>query len=117
MKQLLIGVVLGALLVGGAGVGYLAVQQAARDPGEQICAQLVELCEPDEADATAQCVAELGSFEGWEPDDVDKLVTCVTDADGCAQASGCMVGANLKQSFGEVGQFFKGMGNALGLGK
>ncbi|MCB9674912.1 MAG: hypothetical protein H6737_07330 [Alphaproteobacteria bacterium] len=120
MKQLVAGILIGAVLVLGAGGGYLAWKASTPSPAEAMCTHLLEVCEPDpeQVNAYADCVQGMDEFvASAKPEDVTRLETCVLESEGCAQASGCVAGAGLKQAFGEVGEFFKGMGNALGFGK
>ncbi|MEZ4317899.1 MAG: hypothetical protein R3F61_10355 [Myxococcota bacterium] len=118
MRNLVAGILIGGILVGGLAGGYVAYEAATPTPAEAMCAHLVEVCEPEGPDAYTECVASLDDFAADASEkDLERLTTCVVGADGCAEASGCLVGAGLKQAFGEVGGFIKGVGNALGFGK
>ena len=120
MQRLLTGVGLGVVLTLAVGGGYVAWQAAAETPAEQMCGHLMEVCEPDGdvAEALAECTASMDEWTAEaSEEEVSRLTTCVVDADGCAEASGCLVGHGLRQAFDGVGDFFQGMGKAMGFGK
>lgn len=118
MRKMLAGVGLGVVLTLGVGGAYVGWQALTPTPAQEMCGHLMEVCEPDGdvSEALSECVA---SMDEWTADakeaDVTRLTECVVGADRCAEASGCLVGHGLKQVFGGAGDFFKGVGNALGL--
>ena len=77
------------------------------------CVRIAELCNA-KADDLNQCVNQLSDLRKRSGEEItNRLHSCVHDAQSCAQTSGCLIGANLGAAGSAVGDFFKGVGDAL----
>jgi hypothetical protein len=114
MKIVLI--VLG-VLVAVAAVGGI-VWAVTSSPERSVCIRLAELCadpkdgSADDLDACMESMQAVHEAAGEK--EMEKLVTCIDDADTCATASGCMAGTGFNVMTDVMGDFLKGFGKTLG---
>lgn len=105
------------VLLVAAGLGtWLAFQGMPQSPEEVVCTRLMEVCGAEE-DAYADCTEATGEWMRGHPEQTADLAACVTDAETCGGVSGCLAGAGLRSLGADVGEFFEGLGRALGLGR
>jgi hypothetical protein len=112
----LLSVTLFLAMAAAGGVFLLNNNVLSPTPEQVVCTRLTEVCDVD-GDGWSQCTEDVGEWMKTNPEDTANLATCVTDADNCAGVSGCLAGAGLRSIGGGVGDFIKGMGKALGLGR
>lgn len=106
MKKLL--VVVAVLSV----AGFAAWRQWFR-PEQRACAKLDSLCGWSEK--SDRCPEQLGQLRGsLQPAPRDRFDACMAEANSCAQASGCLLGANANALGGAVNDFLQGLGKAVG---
>lgn len=105
MKKLLILAVL-------AGGGYYAWQRFAK-PEHHSCSHIASLCELSE-DQLASCESSLAKItRSAGTESGRQLHSCISEAQTCAESTGCVAGAGLAAAGHAVGDFFKGLSNAL----
>jgi hypothetical protein len=82
-------------------------------PEKRACARVSSLCglEPEAAGQCSQKLSELSRDLGKER--LDKLATCVAEAQSCPEAGGCMAGVGLSALTDSAGKFLKGLGKTL----
>jgi hypothetical protein len=92
--------------------GFFGYQYFFR-PEHRACAKWASLCDEsdDEVKTCEQGVRRLGTLGGASQ--AMALASCMSDANSCAAGTGCFVGAGLSAGGSAVGDFFKGLGNAL----
>jgi hypothetical protein len=80
---------------------------------KRTCSRMAELCNAKAGDLD-RCVTELSELRKRGGDEIaNRLHACVHDAQSCAQSSGCLIGADVGAAGSAVGDFFKGIGDAL----
>jgi hypothetical protein len=74
---------------------------------------MAELC--GQKSDNADCERDLGELaKSASPDSMARLSTCVADANTCAAATGCLVGAGMSTLGDAFQQFMKGFSNTVG---
>jgi hypothetical protein len=97
MKKLLVVAVLVA-------IGAVVYVKVIRDkPAERVCEHLQKACGPSIAEKCDQKMEDVAKLYGDKA--MDKAVDCMDDANSCAEAVGCLVGAGA----GMVDEFKKGV--------
>jgi hypothetical protein len=109
MKKLIAVVIVLGVIIGGVAWAVM------HTPERQVCSRIGELCgaEGDLGDLE-QCVAEVERIEkvlGKEP--VERAASCVSEADTCAAAMGCVAGEGMNTMEEQVGEFLKGLRKGL----
>ena len=104
--------------VGGLGAvgaaGWMATQ-VARPPEVRLCAQMQELCGFEE-EVLANCLEVTEAAFAEHPDRMDDVLACGAST-SCREATGCLVGVGADAVAGDVGEFLKGFGRGLGIGR
>ena len=103
-------VVMGALAVGAVAVG-VGVWSMKAPPEQAACERIRDLCGMADDDF-ASCVTDLRDLRAEGGRHAEKLDTCVLASDTCGEATGCVAGTGLRVLGGEIGDFFKGIGNS-----
>lgn len=82
-------------------------------PEKRVCGKVATLCKLD-ADAQKQCVEQFPEVtKAIGPDRTSKLVSCVSEADTCAQAGGCLAGSGLSAMTEMMNGFLQGLKKTL----
>ncbi|MCB9692227.1 MAG: hypothetical protein H6736_10480 [Alphaproteobacteria bacterium] len=112
-RGLVLLVTLGLVALAGAGA-FVVTGGLEPAPEDVVCTRLLDTCGMEQ-DEYASCTADMAAWMQRHPVETEGLAVCVTDATSCSGVSGCLAGAGLRSLGAGVGDFFRGMGRALGV--
>jgi hypothetical protein len=104
MKKLLALVVL-------AGIGFVVYRYVLTSATERSCQRLASLC--GRASAVEGCVRGMTELGRTNKEAAGNFDRCVADAQSCAAAMGCGVGAGLSAARGVLDEFVRGIEDAV----
>ena len=90
-------------------VAYYYYNQA--HPEVAACSRVASLCA--DADARGSCDRAFGAILKAGPEAAQGSARCVSEAQSCAAATGCLVGGVGGAAAGAAGEFLKGLGKSL----